>query len=506
MKKITVPLLLKRYQERVEKGEVQFLAVGSGGQLRIVRLIGELIADFETAAAKGELSRNLNWYDTHRKGRELWVELSRQSLNYIDSNAKGTSDLEKYLGAATDFEDLLYGLEPYYRDHTLHSLWVYLTGDYILRDLLPTVYNDINWYLFNDIRAESTSYSGKLLEESEKIEARLCKTVNEKKDAIWCIIALCHDLGYSLAKLRKLNEKAENVLKFFEVSEFRKVGYSLDLEHQYIVSQFLELMAMDVRIVPSADKKEALTKCYRDDSTYWRLCRAFEKRQHGILSSYLIYKILGIFADTSVRGPAEEWGLEDDEAYDNIVRGDILFAIAQHEFDFAHLSQASSLADILVLADEIEEFSRFGRQMLSREYHDTMAEVGVAFKKAGDGRIRIEVEYDVAKHRELGDFFVRKAERLCRMYSLSEEENTKRNDRFMEIESFSLTARKGAESARVVLNRGSGTIEGHLPATRINGRSLQQGSYALECIDDKMYHPTAGGERISLREWFKNVT
>ena len=23
------------------------------------------------------------------------------------------------------FEDILYGLEPYYRDHTLHSLWVY---------------------------------------------------------------------------------------------------------------------------------------------------------------------------------------------------------------------------------------------------------------------------------------------------------------------------------------------------------------------------------------------
>ncbi len=81
-----------------------------------------------------------------------------------------------------------------------------------------------------------------------------------------------------------------------------------------------------------------LIKCYRDDSIYWRLCRALEKKQHGILSSYLIYKIPGIFADATVRGPAEEWGLDDNEAVENIIRGDILFAIAQHELRY-YLSQ-----------------------------------------------------------------------------------------------------------------------------------------------------------------------
>ena len=86
-----------------------------------------------------------------------------------------------------------------------------------------------------------------------------------------------------------------------------------------------------------------LIKCYRDDSTYWRLCRALEKKEHGILSSYLIYKILGIFAESSVRGPAEEWGLNDIEAKENTIRGDILFAIAQHEFDFAHLNQLAQI-------------------------------------------------------------------------------------------------------------------------------------------------------------------
>ncbi|MFC1816289.1 hypothetical protein ACFL0M_10190 [Thermodesulfobacteriota bacterium] len=134
------------------------------------------------------------------------------------------------------------------------------------------MYNNLNWYLFNDIEREKKLYSQKLITEAKSREKALCKDVNKNRDAIWCIMALCHDLGYSLAKLDNLNEKVKNVLKFFDIPDFRHLGYSLDIEHHYIVSQFLELMAMDVRIVPSADKKDFLIKCYRDDSTYWRLC------------------------------------------------------------------------------------------------------------------------------------------------------------------------------------------------------------------------------------------
>ncbi len=511
MEKITVLGLLRKYERWVKNGEIQFLRKGSAEQKSILALVRELISDFQAAedkqkTGKGDISENLDWYKTHQNGRDLWKELASSAVNNIDKDSKGNSTLFEFLEAATEFEDIMYGLEPYYRDHTLHSLWVYFIGEYILRELLSHIHDDLNWYLYNDIEKEKSFYPI-LLKEAIKKEKEICKEVTKHKDAVWCLMALCHDLGYSLAQLNMLNEKVKNVLRFFDLPNFRHIGYSLDIEHQYIASQFLDLMAMEVRIVPSSDKKDVLIKCYRDDSTYWRLCRGFEKKQHGILSSYLIYKILDIFAEAWMRGTAEEWGLDDEEAIENIIRGDILFAIAQHEFDFAHLNQLSSLADILILADELEEVSRYGREMLSRKYHDTTADTAINFKpnnpKQGND-VEIYITYEVAKHHSLNDFFKRKAQSLCRIYSLEQEQG---REKFSTIKSLKMTAEGGKEGKKLNFNlfRDSSKNEGYLPKTKIDGKEYKEAEYPLICIDDKIYYFDPKGRKISFDEWFENV-
>lgn len=505
MEKITVLGLLSKYEKWVDKGEIQFLGRETEGRKIVLHIVRELISDFKKAADKGgDISSNLDWHATHKKGRDLWHELASHSLNHINRDSKGNSNLFEFLEAATEFEDLLYGLERYYRDHTLHALWVYLLGEYLLRELVPDIHNNLDWYLFNDIERDKSDYSDSLVGKARKKEKNLKKEINRYRDAIWCLMALCHDLGYSLAKLDMLNEKVKKVLKFFDLSTFRQVGYSLDVEHQYLVSQFLELMAIDVRIVPSADQKDELIKCYRDDATYWQLCRALEKKQHGILSSYLIYKTLGIFQDTSVRGSAEEWGLEDEEAIENVIRGDILFAIAQHEFDFAYLNQLGGLAEILILADEIEEFSRYGRKILSREYHDTTAETRISFKpekpKLGKD-IDMHIVYEVAEHHPLGIFFKRKAEQLCRKYSLEQQATEK----YCSFKSIKLTAEKKGVKYSFHLYGDPGKNKGYLPKTKIGDVEYKEGEYHLTCIDDKIYHIDPKGKKISFDEWFENV-
>ena len=503
MKKLNVPQLLTNYKNWVEKGEIQFLPKDSPEQQKILSLLEDLKLDFDEASKKGSLSQHLDWREAHKKGVALWHNLASFALNNIDPNSKGNSELFTYLGAATEFEDLLYGLEPYYRDHTLHSIWVYLTGEHILRNDLPELHKNLFWYLFNDIEHDKNAHPPKLRTDSKKKEKELCEEVNKKRDAIYCVMALCHDLGYSIAKIDKLNEKVKNVLKHFDLPDFRRIGYSLDIEHHYIAAQFLELMSMDVRIIPSIDKKDVLIKPYRDDSTYWRSCRALEKKQHGILSSYLLYKILGIFADTAMRGSAEEWGLEDKEVIDNIIRGDILFAISQHEFDFAHLFQLGSLADILVLSDELEEFSRFGRPMLSRSYHDTTADVGISFSKSGNW-IDIKIEYEVAEHHSLELFFHRKAEKLCKFYSLDQEpEDYSTIAKIYTIKSIKMTAVKNNDQYYVRIFKDSNKDYAYLPSSIIKGEKCKRGKYKIKCYDDKIKVFYNDKEETSLESWFE---
>jgi hypothetical protein len=507
MKMLNVLELLNNYKGWVEKGKIQFLQSNSPEQQNILHLLDDFISDFAVALEKGDLSSNLDWQVAHQKGRGLWQNLASYALNDIDSDSKGNSELFEYLDAAAKFEELLYGLEEYYRDHTLHSLWVYFIGEHILRDLLPEMHNNLNWYLFNDIEREKKQYSPKLVIESKNKEKALCKDVNKNRDAIWCIMALCHDLGYSLAKLDNLNEKVKNVLKFFDIPHFRHLGYSLDIEHHYIVAQFLELMAMDVRMVPSTDRKDVLIKCYRDDSTYWRLSRALEKKQHGILSAYLIYKILGIFADAWIRGPAEEWGLDDKEAFDNIVRGDILFAIAQHEFDFAHLNQIGSLADILILADELEEFSRYGRQMLTRKYYDTTAEAGISFNKIKNKKeIEIVIKYEVAEHYSINKFFKRKAEKLCKFYSLGQDLDENPTIAIVyRIKSIKMVTVQNGEEYFVHFFKDTNNNIAYLPATTIHGKKQPKGKYRIKCHDDIIDVIFNKNKEISLGKWLENV-
>jgi len=214
MEKITVLKLLEKYRSWVSKGHIQFLRNRSAEQDDILRLLKDLIADFDKASKSGNVSENLDWYEAHEKGKKLWHALSSYALKNIDPSSKGSADLFKFLDAATEFEDLLYGLELYYRDHTLHSLWVYFMGEYLLREHLQDVYNNLNWYLFNDIVRDKSQHKEGLVKEARKKELELCKEVNIYKDAIWCIIALCHDLGYSIEKLNRLNEKVYKVLKF----------------------------------------------------------------------------------------------------------------------------------------------------------------------------------------------------------------------------------------------------------------------------------------------------
>ncbi len=434
------------------------------------------------------------------------------------------------------FEDILYGLEPYYRDHTLHSLWTYFLGEYIMRTHLPNVHEELNWYIYNDIEREHNEslreerkalYPRELLAQAEKEETEIRDYVYDNRDAVWCVTALCHDLGYSLSKIDALNLRVREVLDFFDLTNFRQIGYALEVEDQYIISQFLELMALEIRLVPpvyqnsivrdSTVNPTVIMKSYRDDSTYWRLCRAMEEKRHGILSAYLIYKILGLFSNSSIRGPAEEWGLEYDEVRNNLIYGGILFAITQHDFKYSQLSQMSSFADLLIFVDEIEEFSRYGRTLLSRKYHDTTANVQIGIEPSrkhlseidqGD-EIKLTIRYRAAEHlRSLDEFckfFIRKAKRLCEVYTFGKEDRDNYvvdlesgTRKFCSIESLLMEVYDESKSISIFLNKDHDQDKLRIPST-----ASHDDGHRITCIDDRII-VHLNGDEIIVEKFLEN--
>lgn len=502
MEQVNVPILLEAFRVEVAEGNISFIeSAREVERLRVLSLVADLQSIFQHAGPNEE---NLNWEACHKECTELWKLLVRLALRAIDDESKGNARLAGFLDAAALFEETLYGLEPYYRDHTLHSVWVYLLGDFLLRGQMRPTYDDLNWYLYNDVEYDDDWASYR--REARQKESDLTAEANARRDAIWCITALCHDLGYSLSKLGKINERVAKVLDFLELQRFDRIGYRLGIEQQYLTKQFLELMADDPRIEVDSDRDEVVVKLYRDDSSYWRLCESMEKRDHGTLSAFVLYKLLGLFGDATLRGPAEEFGLDDDEASDTLIRGTILYAIAQHQFMYAWADELGSLADVLLLADEAEEFSRYGRPLMTRKYFPTTARVslGVAYSGAGESReAEIYVEYDMYSGQPIEDFFWRKARRLVEVYHVRSPESQgrprigrPRPSRFPKIARIETVVRgEGVADLTLTITREG--IEASLP---LKGGGGERETRNLELVDDVLHVVTADSE-TPLYEW-----
>lgn len=502
MEELNVLKLLEAFSQQIAAGGVSFIQTARVAEREAVAdLVTALHSLFEGA---GPNEDNLNWGECHSKCTKLWKLLIRIALRDIDEGSKGNVRIASFLDAATQFEETLYGLEPYYRDHTLHSLWVYLLGDFLLRGQLRPTYDDLNWYLYNDVESEPDWADYR--QAARDKEAELTVEANDRRDAIWCVIALCHDLGYSLSKLGKINERVERVLGFLDLHRFDRIGYTLGIEQQFLTKQFLELMADDLRIEAGTETDEVLVKLYRDDGSYWRLCESLEKRDHGTLSAFVLYKLLGLFGDATLRGPAEEFGLEDEEASPTLIRGTILYAIAQHQFMYAWADELGSLADVLLLADEAEEFSRYGRPLMTRKYYPTLANVRLGVTYSGSDvahEVDVVVEYDVHEEQPVEEFFWRKACRLAEVYHVRAPESQgrarigrPRPSRFPKIARIDSVVRgKGIAEISMTITR-DGIVASLPPKGGGNGRDTRR----LEIVDDHL-HVLGDGEEVRLDRW-----
>lgn len=255
-----------------------------------------------------------------------------------DSIAFGVEALSKYFREYNAFEALLYS-DRFYRDHIMHVFRVWLVGIWIL-GLVPPVYFD-------------------------KPDSPGLYISPDETDAMWCIIALTHDLGYPLDKFEKVTGRIESMMTYFGGHERSDTGFRIPTHHHFINDFILTFISS--KLVPrevekvgnegqQSQEKQPAFQTAKQSKFYLKFSKSFEIFDHGIVSCVLLMKNLVYFleSDLDLGRPFDK----NEDARQFYIRREMLRSIASHTCtDIYHL-HPDSLAFVLILADELQVWRR----------------------------------------------------------------------------------------------------------------------------------------------------
>ncbi|KKM99699.1 hypothetical protein LCGC14_1145250 [marine sediment metagenome] len=421
-------ILIKHYYKLIEKGEIEFLKEMDSFNIndeelddeskykdindkKLVQILKDLIIDVK----KDEDQEKLRILKLKKKVfQKLWPNFVRSAIKYLrikDTRDKcefkfdfGVKNLTKYFEEFSKFEEILYGVDEYYRDHSLHVFRVYLLGEYLGRKLLKG---------FDQLKITTKS-----LGINDNI-------IYDEKEAIWCVIALCHDLGYPLQKLDQLNKKLVKILEFFGTSNFNPLRYSLPLEGTILDKFILKLISSRIN--------EKL-KIQHQPKFYAKYSKAYEKLSHGIMSCILLMKNLVYFKETdyepefekgyhyeekSKNNSAEKGGkefsdetLEDARQY--VIRREILRSIASHDNEDIYHIEMNNFPFLLIMCDEIQEWSRPASKIRFSYLSDPKNIENIQIKAFNENNIDISIGLNFPD-KDLLDYAANKYMRFIRL-------------------------------------------------------------------------------------------
>ncbi len=401
MRMINENIVLDFYLEQIEKDKIDFLKEEDEYKKEVKRYIIDL----------------KNSTDMHNKiqiAKELWKILFEVAMSHIDRDKRGYDELFNFFDEYVDFEELIFASDSFYRDHTIHCLWVYFLGEYIYKNKeFDFLFKRMN-YDYNTIKMiclairELNITSGldevlKNLEVFQRIESRL--------DAIRCITSLTHDLGYPLKKIHKINRSIGRVLPYFSINNYSEFNFEFDNVQVKFIENFIEFLSNEVSISiggTGEDKLKLLGKIFEMDKSNGtiievkidviqsfndeeietlkrimnpkfslsknmtkelRYSNDFEQYQHGIMSAFLLIKTVGAFRNmTYMYEGRENLNLNNFDVSDIQAKLHILEAISDHTSSGYKIKSISNPSALLTFIDELEEFSRISRANQNRQY------------------------------------------------------------------------------------------------------------------------------------------
>lgn len=340
----------------------------------------------------------------------LWKYLVEKSLGDITDNLRGFRELCRYFDEYADYEDLLFAIDKKHRDHVIHPIWVMLIGFYLMKHF--TILGQI---LYADVQGSW----------DEKTAANIQSTteaIKKHETSLWCLIALTHDLGYPIQKTISANQTMEKMINNFGFLARRQFDYSFTIVHQTAIDELLNTISSIILWNPTG----RFTIEYGIGSRL-DYAKSFEQLDHGIMSAYLLQAYLDFICDIKQSvtvGNIPGFSLTStDMAANYAILIVLLSSISWHTNKYGYSSMLNILPMLLVICDELDEFSRYTRSSKEREW----IEVGCRTEFECDEH-SVQIKHTFANkeaEEDIEPFFKGKVRRLCNLFELKPDKITK---------------------------------------------------------------------------------
>jgi hypothetical protein len=279
-------------------------------------------------------------------------------------NVYGIDELTAYFEQFAEFESTLYGADKYYRDHIVHPLNVWITGLNILNDCGSE-------FVLRVVDKTSSVKNGQHFDEKwlEKNKDILYVSTAELS-AMWAIVALTHDLGYPLEKVEKVNDQLDKMLAKFGRIKFFRSKFSFELQHDHLIRFLLFFISsvaiplegknvgeQEINELKNGDKDKQRWITHRRVKYHNKFARSWEEFDHGMVSSLILLKTLTFFIESDLATDCIKL-LNYEDARQFSIRAEILHSIASHTTPKIYHLTANNLAFLLVLCDDMQEWSR----------------------------------------------------------------------------------------------------------------------------------------------------
>lgn len=437
MREITENVVMDHYLSLLELNKITFLAEKGETKKQIISGIN-LLKETDNIHDKIVLAHN------------LWKLLFEAAMVYIDKDKLGYDQLFVYFDTFVKFEELVFAADSFYRDHTLHTLWVYFLGEYFFHhpdfQVLLQDYNQQFRVARRFVELLENVGAKDLFREYLHSIKQMSSFV-DYEDSIRCIGALAHDLGYPLKKISKINETIEEILPHFSISKFGEFQFQFENIQQSFIDNFLEILSYDffiryekdkplsykehtliqeitsqidqiaegLMVQPEIDRslikslkrnlanlndqgRYILKNIYgrkavlqKNVSRLLRFANDFERYEHGIMSSFLLTKIVNAFSNIQISYSTLSTLPENVNLIQMYSKLVILNAIANHTSPNYKITSLNHFSPFLLFMDEIEEFSRISRANQYREYINEFCRTEIFFD---EGFLNINFIFD----------------------------------------------------------------------------------------------------------------